>query len=125
MPLPLFLGIAAAAVTGAGVIKNQIEKNKEINITLEKQEIKCQKESLLPRISRIETEHQKKMRKLLFNNAFSNSEKSEQPPKGSDWKHIPNYIRSEATKNTRHYLGMNILFTRLKQFTIITEKSYS
>lgn len=95
MPLPLFLGIAAAAAAGAKVVKTQVEKNKAADAVIEEAETRCAKEALACKVSRTETDIQKNMRKLLLE-TFPSYEKEAEPPISSDWKHLPVGTKSLA-----------------------------
>ena len=93
MPLPLFLGFAAAAAAGAKLVKTQVDKAKETSATIEEAEAKCAAEAQTYTPQKTATELQEKMRTLLLTYAFSDPDKEETPPLSSDWRHLPNDIQ--------------------------------
>ena len=97
MPLPLLLGLAAA-VAGAGVVKNQVEKTKESNANIATSESKCASEAKGYKPERVETEIQTKAKNLLLKYAFSDLDKKEKPPIESDWPHLPKHTQVFATR---------------------------
>lgn len=97
MPLPLFLGIAAAAAAGAKVVKNQVEQAKATDAIIEEAEARCAKEALEHKSVRTETEIQKKMRRLLLKHGFS-SDTVDKDKIYSDWKCIPKDVEIAATR---------------------------
>lgn len=87
MPLPLFLGIAAA-VAGAGALKKQIDKSKELNDVINLEEQRCADEAKQYGASyHDEPDYQRKLLAFLIKNAYSDLNKQEFPP-FSDWGHL-------------------------------------
>ena len=97
MPLPLFLGLGAAAAAAAGLLKNQVEKSKEVSATIHDEETRCAEEARGYEMHRTETVLQGKMRKFLLANAFSDSDKQKRPPM-TEWGHLPENTHVCATR---------------------------
>ena len=97
MPLPLFLGVAAAAA-GAKVIKTQVEKSNSLNEVIAEAEERCKKEAQSFKAQKTPTEFQGKMFVLLRKHAFIDSEKNAAAPLSSDWGHLPKGINPSAVK---------------------------
>ena len=98
MPLPLLLGLAAAAV-GTGLVKSQVEKNKENEVRISQANTKGAAEAKAYQSEKTKTDSQEKAIKLLFKNAFSDSDKKEKPPISSEWTYLPKETRVIAARN--------------------------
>lgn len=97
MPLPLLLGLGAAAAA-VGLVKNQVEKSKESNALIAEAEAKCAAEAKTHKIEKNATKSQKRMFEVLLNYAFSESDKAEEAPWNRDWGHLSSDTHICATR---------------------------